>query len=149
MIRVIADAFDPVAELSAFAPLHGIGALASFTGYVRTEGDRVEALDLDHHHRLTLASIEAIERSTRERFDLADLLIIHRYGRVLPGEPIVLVAAAARHRRAAFDAVDYAMDLLKTEAMLWKKEVRADGDRWIEPRPEDHADRRRWERADG
>ena len=149
MIRLTADAFDPVAELAAFAPPSGIGALASFTGYVRAEGNCVEALDLDHHHHLTLASIEAIERSTRDRFDLADLLIIHRHGRVLPGEPIVLVAAAARHRRAAFDAVDYAMDLLKIEAVLWKKEVRADGDRWIEPRPEDHIDRRRWERADG
>ena len=144
MIRLSATAFDPAAELAAFAP-PGAGAIASFTGLVRDEGDAVTALELDHHPLLTPRSLEAIEADTRARFDLLDLLIIHRHGRVFAGEPIVFVAAAALHRRAAFDAVDFAMDRLKLDAIFWKKERRADGDRWIEARSADHTAAARWE----
>ena len=144
MIRLAATAFDPAAELAAFAP-PGAGAIASFTGLVRDEGDAVTALELDHHPLLTPRSLEAIEADTRARFDLLDLLIIHRHGRVFAGEPIVFVAAAALHRRAAFDAVDFAMDRLKLDAIIWKKERRADGDRWIEARSDDHYAAARWE----
>ncbi len=147
MIRLAATALDPAAELAAFKP-SGAGAIVSFTGLVRGEGGAVSALDLDHHPLLTLQSLEAIEADTRARFDLIDLVIVHRHGRVGPGEPIVFVAAAAAHRRAAFDAVDSAMDRLKLDAMFWKKEVRADGDRWIEARPRDHASAARWEKAE-
>ena len=144
MIRLAATAFDPAAELAAFAS-PGAGAIASFTGFVRDEGDAVTALDLDHHPLLTPRSLETIAADTRARFDLLDLLVIHRHGRVLAGDPIVLVAAAAHHRRAAFNAVDYAMDRLKLDAIFWKKERRADGDRWIEARSDDHAAAARWE----
>ena len=144
MIRLAALPFDPAAELAAFAA-PGSGAIASFTGLVRGEGGEVSALELDHHPLLTPRSLEEIEAATRARFALIDLIIIHRHGRVLPGEPIVFVAAAAIHRRPAFDAVDYAMDRLKLDAMFWKKEHRADGDRWIEPRRDDHAAAARWE----
>ena len=150
MIRLAADPFDPAAELAAFATQSvggGAGAIASFTGLVRAEAGEVTALELDHHPLLTPRSLEAIAADTRARFALLDLLIIHRHGRVLPGEPIVFVAAAARHRRAAFDAVDYAMDRLKLDAIFWKKEHRADGHRWIEPRPDDHAAAARWEQS--
>ena len=144
MIRLSADPFDPAAELAAFAA-PGAGAIASFTGLVRGEGGGVTALELDHHPLLTPRSLEAIEADTRARFDLLDLIIVHRHGRVLPGEPIVLIAAAAPHRRAAFDAVDYAMDRLKLDAVFWKKERSESGDRWIEPRRDDHAAAARWE----
>ena len=144
MIRLAAISFDPAAELAAFAP-PGAGAIASFTGLVRDEGDEVTALDLDQHPLLTPRSLEAIEADTRARFDLLDLLIIHRHGRVAAGEPIVLVAAAAHHRRAAFDAVNFAMDRLKLDAIFWKKEHRPDGDRWIEARSDDHTAAARWE----
>ena len=144
MIRLAATAFDPAAELAAFAPT-GAGAIASFTGLVRDEGDAVSALELDHHPFLTPRSLKVIEADTRARFDLIDLLIVHRHGRVFAGEPIVFVAAAALHRRAAFDAVDFAMDRLKLDAILWKKERRADGDRWIEARSDDHSAAARWE----
>lgn len=150
MIRLTAERFDPARELEVFAAgACGSGAVVSFTGYVRGQGQTVEALEIDHHPRLTMASLKAIERATGEQFALLDLLIIHRHGPLYPGEPIVLVAAAAEHRRAAFDAVDSAMDRLKTEAVFWKKEIGGDGDRWIERRPEDLIDRQRWERADG
>ena len=144
MIRLAAIAFDPAAELAAIAP-PGAGAIASFTGLVRDEGDEVTALDLDQHPLLTPRSLEAIEADTRARFDLLDLLIIHRHGRVAAGEPIVLVAAASHHRRAAFDAVNFAMDRLKLDAIFWKKEHRPDGDRWIEARSDDHTAAARWE----
>lgn len=144
MIRLSANAFDPAVELAAFAPPHA-GAIASFTGLVRDEGDEVTALELDHHPTLTVQSLEAIEADTRAHFDLLDLLIIHRHGRVAAGEPIVLVAAAAHHRRAAFDAVDFAMDRLKLDAIFWKKEHRPEGDRWIEARSDDHNAAARWE----
>ena len=148
MIRLAATAFDPAAELAAFAApnaIGGAGAIASFTGFVRDEGDAVTALDLDHHPLLTPRSLEAIEADTRARFDLIDLLVVHRHGRVLAGDPIVLVVAAAHHRRAAFDAVDYAMDRLKLDAIFWKKESRETGDRWIDARSDDHAAAARWE----
>ena len=146
MIRLAASRFDPAVELAAFAA-PGAGAIASFTGLVRGERGEVSALELDHHPLLTPRSLEAIEADTRARFDLLDLTIVHRHGHVLTGEPIVFVAAAARHRRAAFDAVDYAMDRLKLDAVFWKKERRDSGDRWIEPRPDDHAAATRWEQS--
>ena len=89
--------------------------------------------------------IERIAADARALFAIADCLIVHRVGRLLPGDPIILVAAASSHRRAAFDAVDYLMDRLKTEAPLWKREVRADSTEWIEARPSDLADRARWD----
>ena len=78
------------------------------------------------------------------RFSLDDLLILHRVGRIAPGEPVVFVATAARHRREAFEACDYLMDYLKSKAPFWKKEHGPDGARWVEPRPQDHADLDRW-----
>lgn len=140
-----ASPIDPLALLADFARgADGSGAIVSFTGMVRGEGE-MRGLWLDHHPRLTEQSIAGIERDIRQGFALDDLLIVHRVGSVGPGEPVVFVAASARHRRAAFDAVDQAMDRLKTDAILWKRETAPDGARWIEPRPEDHSDRARWE----
>ena len=137
--------FDPQAELSAFtARQSGAGAVVSFLGLCRDNGGRVTALVLDHFPGFTESEIERLVADTRQRFAVQDLYVVHRAGRVLPGEAIVLVAAAAAHRRAAFEAVDRLMDYLKTEAPFWKKEEGPNGGDWIEPRGEDHADKTRW-----
>lgn len=145
MTTLSADPIDPVRLLADFTrDATGAGAIVSFTGLVRGD-DGVSMLWLDHHPELTEASIAAIDADIRRRLAVDDLLIVHRIGGVGPGEPVVFVAAAARHRRAAFEAVDQAMDRLKTDAILWKRETRPDGARWIEARTQDHADRARWE----
>jgi molybdopterin synthase catalytic subunit len=147
MIAVQAEPFDAAALLADFsARAAGAGAVATFTGLVRGENDgaAVSALELDHHPRLTERTIAAIGADAVARFALQDLAIVHRFGALLPGEAIVFVAAAASHRAAAFDAVDYVMDRLKTEAPFWKREQREDGAHWLEARDSDHQARRRW-----
>jgi molybdopterin synthase catalytic subunit len=145
MIRIGAEPFEPAAELAAFtARVPGAGAIASFTGLVRGESGRVYGLDLDHYPALTEGAVAAIGDEARARFGLDGLVIVHRHGALAPGEPIVFVAAAAAHRRAAFEAVDYMMDRLKTEAPFWKREHGPDGSRWIEARDADLRDRARW-----
>jgi molybdopterin synthase catalytic subunit len=145
MIRIDATPFDPAAELAAFiARVPAAGAIASFTGLVRSESGEVSGLELDHYPALTEKAVAAIGDQARSRFRLDGLVIVHRHGALAPGEPIVFVAAAAAHRRAAFDAVDYMMDRLKTEAPFWKREHGPDGPRWIEAREADLEDRARW-----
>ena len=135
-------------ELAEFtAGLAGEGAVVSFLGIARprsADGEAVERLVLDHHPRLTLRSLEEIAAAARARFGISALRIVHRSGTVAPGETIVFVAAAAEHRRAAFEAADYMMDRLKTDAAFWKREDRPGGSHWIEPRDEDHDARARW-----
>lgn len=153
MIRVQAEPFDPHAETSVFQRGRAeAGALASFVGSVRDSappsagmGGEVEALELEHYPGFTQKRIEEIDAEARRRFDVIDTLVIHRYGRMLPGEAIVLVAALSKHRREALQAVDYLMDRLKTEAPFWKKEVRPGGAEWIEPRSDDRVARTRWD----
>jgi molybdopterin synthase catalytic subunit len=147
MIRIQAEPFDPGAELAAFAERSaGAGGIASFTGLVRStsDGASVTGLELDHYPALTDAAVASIGEQAKARFGLAGLVIVHRFGALAPGEPIVFVAAAAAHRRAAFDAVDYMMDRLKTEAPFWKREHGPGGSRWIEARDEDWKDKARW-----
>ena len=150
MIRVQTEAFDPHAETAAFGQGRGdAGALASFIGAVRdsAHGGEVSALELEAYPGFTEKQIAAIEADARSRFDVIDTLVIHRHGRMLPGEAIVLVAAISKHRREALQAVDYLMDRLKTEAPFWKKEVRPGAAEWIEPRVDDHASRAKWDKA--
>lgn len=143
-IRVQAEPFESAAELAAFQrDAKDAGALATFVGLVR--GDETKRLVLEHYPSFTESEISRIEAEARKRFDLIDTLIIHRYGALAPGEAIVMVAALSKHRRAAFDAVDFLMDYLKTDAPFWKREERADGSHWIEPRAEDRAARTSWE----
>jgi len=147
MISVQAEPFDAAALLADFSGrAAGAGAIASFTGLVRSENDGavVSGLELDHHPRLTERAIAGIESDAVARFTLTDILIVHRHGALAPGESIVFVAAAAPHRRAAFDAVDYVMDRLKTEAPFWKRERRGDGAHWLEARDSDRKARARW-----
>jgi molybdopterin synthase catalytic subunit len=147
-VRLADEPFAAERELAEFtAGLAGEGAVVSFLGIARPRtpnGEKVERLVLDFHPRLTLRSLEEIATVARERFAISSLRIVHRRGVVAPGETIVFVAAAAEHRRAAFEAVDYVMDRLKTDAVFWKREETAGGSHWIEPRDEDYSARERW-----
>ena len=151
MIRIQSAPFDPHAEAAAFSAGRAeAGALATFTGSVRKSAQagssEVTALELEHYPGFTEAKIAQIEGEARKRFDVLDLMVIHRHGRMAPGEAIVFVAALSRHRREALQAVDFLMDQLKTDAPFWKKEVRGDGPpEWIEPRSDDRAARARWD----
>jgi molybdopterin synthase catalytic subunit len=143
--RLVHDSFRPDVELAAF-DAEGAGAVASFTGLCRPEskeGAPIDSLFLDHHPRLTQRSLQDIAASA-ERFGVEAVRVVHRCGAIAPGEAIVFVATAATHRRAAFEAVDYLMDRLKTDALFWKREAGVDGSRWIEPTERDRADRERW-----
>jgi molybdopterin synthase catalytic subunit len=115
----------------------------SFVGYCRdaTAGRSVRELYLDHYPGFTEPEIARIAASVRDRFDLVDLLVIHRVGALVPGDAIVLVATLAAHRAEAFAAASELMDYLKTDAPLWKKETGPDGTRWVEPTATDHARR--------
>ena len=143
-VRLAAGAFDPAIELAAFTAAHPqAGGVVSFLGQVRA-GYGVEALELRHYEPLTLPAMRALAGQVRARWQLDGLLLIHRSGVMEPGDPIVLVAAAARHRRDAFAAADFAMDHLKSESWFWKREKSSGQWRWIEPREQDFADLARW-----
>lgn len=146
MIRLTEAAFDPGALLTEFCQGRlETGAVATFTGLARAEAGAAKILELEAYPGFTEAKIGEIAGKALGRFELDDLLVVHRVGRIAPGEPIVFVATAAKHRRAAFEACDYLMDYLKSRAPFWKKEHGPDGARWIEPRPQDHDDIARWE----
>jgi len=142
-VRLLTDPFDPnpaIDQLSDACP--DAGGIASFVGKVRA--GETEMLELSHYEPLTLPSMQDLAARAIERFALSGLVMIHRSGQMKPGDPIVCVAAAAAHRRGAIEAVDYCMDHLKSAAWFWKRELRADGWHWIEPRSEDYADLTRW-----
>jgi len=127
------------------------GAVVSFAGRMRgtaSDGAPLDRLVLDHHPERTAESLRAAAEQVARRHQLEALAIVHRAGAISPGEAIVWVAAAAAHRRAAFLAVDEAMDRLKTEAVLWKREEGPQRRRWIEPSARDHDDRARWKDDD-
>lgn len=146
MIRLVDQAFDPGALLTEFTRERAeTGAVATFTGLARAEAGQTSVLELEAYPGFTEARIAEIAETARARFSLDDLMVLHRVGAIGPGEPIVFVATAARHRRAAFEACDFLMDYLKSRAPFWKKETGPDGTRWIEPRAQDHADIARWE----
>lgn len=144
-VSVQAAPFDPGAELAAFGTPPGCGAVASFTGHVRGDGDLV-ALEIEHWEGVTEAALDALAAEARARWPLGALRVIHRHGRLRPGEPIVMVLAASPHRDAAFEAARYLMDALKSRAPFWKKEVRADGGAWVEAREADAAALAAWAR---
>lgn len=147
MIVLSHEPIDPAALLRDFSRgLDDAGAIATFVGLVRKDGhDAVEALMLDYAPGLTEAAITGAAAEARDRWPLQNLSIVHRVGRVAVGEAVVFVATAAAHRRAAFEACDFLMDFLKTEAPFWKKQIGRSGDKWIEPRAGDYSDRARWQ----
>lgn len=145
-IRIQEAAFDPGAELNAFSELtEGAGAVVTFTGIVRsTPGDAISSLTLECYPELALNQIGAIATEAHSRFGLLDEIVIHRYGTLAPGEPIVQVMTLAPHREAAFEAAQFLMDYLKTDAPFWKKEATAEGDRWVEATGADDRAKARW-----
>ncbi|SFS88861.1 molybdenum cofactor biosynthesis protein MoaE [Brevundimonas viscosa] len=139
--------FRADAELGLFlGGRQGDGAVVTFVGLARDSAvdGPVSGLYLDHYPGFTERSLETIAADAARRFAISDIHVVHRCGGVRPGEAIVFVAVAAPHRRAAFEAADYLMDRLKTEAAFWKREDGPDGSRWIEPTDNDRADRARW-----
>lgn len=145
ILRVQAEAFDAGAELNAFsAAVPGAGAVVSFTGIVRDVSGGLQAMEIEHYPGMTEAAIGAILEEARTRWALTDALVIHRFGRLEVGAPIMMVATAAPHRVAAFQAAEFLMDYLKSRAPFWKKEVGADGAEWVAAKDEDEDALRRW-----
>ena len=144
-VRLITSPFNPGSFVGPFSNAHpGLGGICTFVGEVRGD-EGVEALELSHYEPLTLPGMNTLADAALERFDLMGILVLHRTGLMYPGEPIVLVSAAARHRRDAIQAVDFTMDHLKSDSWFWKREKRSDGWHWIEPREADYADIQRWQ----
>ena len=142
--RVQQAPFDLAAELDGFGL--GAGAVVSFQGLVRSENGRLAALEIEHYPGMTEHQLEAFGQDAAKRFDLIDWRIIHRFGHLPAGEAIMMVATAARHRRAAFEAAEYLMDWLKSRAPFWKREMTADGPgEWVAAAAHDEAALERWQ----
>ena len=146
-IRVQSDAFDLGVEVDAMRQGRtDIGAIASFVGLARdlNEGSGVAAMTLEHYPGMTEKALAALVDEAKRRWTLLDVTVIHRVGRLLPGDPIVLVAVAGSHRGEAFAACEFIMDFLKTQAPFWKKEETPQGERWVDARASDDAAAERW-----
>lgn len=139
--------FDVSAELAALrAGQKGVGAVCCFVGTVRdrNEGDQVSSMELEHYPGMTEKSIEAMIDAAMARFDIFGARVIHRVGLLAPLDQIVLVAVTSAHRGASFEACEFLMDYLKTQAPFWKKEETAQGTRWVDARVSDDAALARW-----
>ena len=146
-VRIQEADFDIGAELAALqGDRTDVGAVASFVGCVRghTKDDDISAMTLEHYPGMTERAIEGMIVEAEARFVVQGALVIHRVGRLRPGERIVLVAAMSPHRRDAFQACEFLMDYLKTHAPFWKKETTGQGERWVDARVEDDAAAQRW-----
>jgi molybdopterin synthase catalytic subunit len=144
-VSVQAEPFDLGAESNAFAQgVAGAGAVVTFTGLVRDNDGALSAMQIEHYPGMTEKAISAMMDQAAARWALVDALVIHRYGRLVGGEPIMMVATASRHRADAFAAAEFLMDYLKSRAPFWKKEVSAAGADWVAARDEDEAALRRW-----
>ncbi|WP_223476886.1 molybdenum cofactor biosynthesis protein MoaE [Oricola indica] len=147
VIRVQRDNFDAAAESARLTEDRtDVGAVVTFTGLCRDENGTLSALELEHYPGMAEAEIGRIARQAAERWPLTGLTVIHRYGKIAPGENIVLVAAASSHRQASFEAADFLMDFLKTRAPFWKKEHRTDSSDggWVEAKQADDTAAERW-----
>ena len=147
-IRLQREDFDAGAEIEALcAGNHRIGGVTSFTGLVRDMGGTLGAMTLEHYPAMTEKMLAAIDAQAHERWPLEASLIIHRYGRLEPGERIVLVITASPHRDAAIDSCRFLIDWLKTKAPFWKREETRAGHGWTDARSADDAAAARWERG--
>jgi molybdopterin synthase catalytic subunit len=150
-IRVQEEDFNPGAEAEALARGRtDIGAVVSFIGYCRDEGGSLAALELEHYPGMAEEEVARAAGEAEARWPLLGATVIHRYGRIAPGERIVFVAVAAAHRGAAFAAAEMLMDYLKTRAPFWKRAIRSDGsvEGWIETKRDDDQSAARWSVAD-
>ena len=148
MIRVQQEDFDIGTEIAALTEGRtDIGGVASFIGLVRdiAGGESVGAMTLEHYPGMTEKALAALVEDANARWTLLDVTVIHRVGRLLPGDPIVLVVVASSHRGEAFAACEFIMDYLKTQAPFWKKEETPEGERWVDARASDDAAAARWQ----
>ena len=147
VVRVQEADFDIGKELAGLRLGRAdIGAIVTFTGLVRdmADGEKIADLELEHYPGMTEKALQKIEAEANDRWQLQATLIIHRYGKLAPGEQIVLVATASPHRGDAFQSAEFLMDFLKSRAPFWKKEGVADGGRWVDARDSDEDALRRW-----
>lgn len=145
-VRVQEAAFDTGAELNAFTQtMHSSGAVVSFTGITRdvAQGDMV-AMEIEHYPAMTQTALEGIREEALARFALDGALVIHRFGRLVPGEVIMMVATASRHRADAFAGAEFLMDYLKSRAPFWKREITARGADWVAVKEDDETALKRW-----
>lgn len=150
MLTLSDKTIDAAASLRAFeASAKQAGAIVTFSGQVRPRASdaNVKSLFLQAYPEMTEKGIREAIDDALARWPLEDLMVVHRIGEMVPGDTIVFVAVASRHRRAAFEAADFLMDYLKTKAVFWKREETDRGSAWIEPRPEDYQDAERWTAA--
>jgi molybdopterin synthase catalytic subunit len=148
-VAIQREDFDVAREVERLTKGRGdIGAVVTFTGLCRDEAGTLEALELEHYPGMAEDEIERVAKQAAARWPLLGATAIHRYGKVLPGENIVLVIATSPHRGAAFEAAEFIMDYLKTRAPFWKKEHRRDGSigEWVEAKDADDSAAERWER---
>jgi molybdopterin synthase catalytic subunit len=144
-VAVQSAPFDLGAEVAAFSKgVTGAGAVVSFTGIVRDEGGTLSAMEIEHYPGMTEKAIAGIVDQAMARWSLVDALVIHRHGRLGPGEAIMMVATAAPHRGDAFAAAEFLMDYLKSRAPFWKKEIGADGAAWVAAKDADEDALKRW-----
>lgn len=146
MRLIVSEAtFDPGFEVNDFtAKTVGAGAIVSFTGLVRGGGGSAGGMMIEHYPGMTEKAISAIMEKARQRWNLMDCLVIHRFGKLAVGEPIMMVATAGIHRSEAFLAADFLMDYLKSRAPFWKKEIGAGGGEWVASKEADEAALKRW-----
>ena len=146
-VQIQTEDFDLSAEVAALrAGQPGVGAVASFVGTVRDRNDGlgVSRMELEHYPGMTEKAIEQMIDAAFARFDVIGARVIHRVGPLWPGDQIVLVAVSSAHRGQAFQACEFLMDYLKTQAPFWKKESTAEGERWVDARVADDAALARW-----
>jgi len=146
-VRVQSEPLDPHREVDLLsAGNHAIGAVVSFIGLMRdiNEDDRVERMFLEHYPGMTEKALQKIAEEAVRRWDLAGCRVVHRVGEMSPSEPIVVVAVAARHRKAAFLGCEFVIDYLKTQAPFWKKETTDAGERWVDARDSDDEAEQKW-----
>lgn len=144
-IRVQPAPFDYGAECARFSQrVAGAGAVVTFLGLVRDDGGRLSRMDIEHYPGMTESALAAIAAEAAARWPLEDSLIIHRHGSLAPGEAIMMVATASRHREAAFQAAEFLMDYLKSRAPFWKKEFTNDGAEWVAAKEVDEQALDRW-----
>ncbi|MGB3247300.1 MAG: molybdenum cofactor biosynthesis protein MoaE [Sulfitobacter sp.] len=138
--------FDLGQETSRFAETGAqMGAIVTFTGVVRDLPETpLQAMEIEHYPGMTESALEEIAAQAKSRFSLGDVLVIHRYGRLIPGEMIMMVATAAPHRSDAFAAAEFLMDYLKSRAPFWKREITAEGENWVAAKGEDEDALKRW-----
>ena len=148
VIRIQREDFDPQVEADALTKgRHDVGALATFTGFCRHEEGALSALELEHYPGMAEKELQRIVDEARRRWPVQGITVLHRYGKIMPGERIVFVAVSGSHRTEAFAACEFIMDFLKTSAPFWKREHNVDGSKgeWVEAKDADDKARDRWQ----